>query len=583
MSGFFTAEFKMLYRKLAKPFLKRQIGCTLLLLINSILNVSFPYFIKVILDEGVGRQNLIIILIYSGAMVVTIALTAVTGYWMRLSFLKIGQDVTRSIKKTILHAFDKYSLLFFNRYKNGELVSILENDVKNVEVLATYVLADILSNLLTAIGLFIILFTLNAEIAIGSLGFILLIFVIQRKFGNRMKMVSGEVSLAKGNMHAFTQEYLRGLMDARMLDASLPFQHKYMSTQNKLFQNEIGMARVKIMSNLTGTVFQGISLILVLGYGAIMVMMAHLTIGSLFTLTIYVQKLQGPVLALLNLYIDFKKTQASLQRVMELIDDDQIIPTGESRPVNQINGNINILNLSFMYNETSVLSGIHLSIKQGDSIAITGKNGSGKTTLTRLLLRLMDHYEGHIFIDGKDLREYDIDYYRSQVMCIGQTPFIFDGTIYENITMLKEGISEEAVHKALLMSCLDIEIEKMPQGLHTLIGAKGVKLSGGQSQKLALARAYLSNPGIILLDEPTSALDMTSEQIVCRNLFTHFKDTTIIAITHRAELLKYCHLTYNLDHSNKTFDVVMEENDELQGDILFETGTKKFTGLLSSS
>ncbi|MBA9083934.1 ABC-type bacteriocin/lantibiotic exporter with double-glycine peptidase domain [Fontibacillus solani] len=580
-----TAEFKLFYRKTVKPFLKENILCTVLLLVNSLLNVCFPYFIKLVVDEGIGKQNIQLIVLYSAVMIVTTVLNVITGYWMRINFLKLGQKVTYSIKKTINDCFDRYSQLLFNKYKNGEMVSILENDVKNVEVLTTYIVSDVLSNAVTAVGLFVLLLSMNAEIAVGSLCCILLFSVIQRKFGTQTKSKAKEVSVAKGNMHSFTQEYLEGIMEARMLNASREFQTKYLDTQRELFRKEIGMARVKVLSGLSGSLFQNISLILVLGYGAVMVLTDHLTIGSLFTLTIYVQKMHSPVLALFNLYIDVKKTQASLSRVMELIDvNEYVIQNGEWSMRDNLHGDVDISGLSFKYSDTPVLNSVNISINSGDSIAITGENGSGKTTLIKLLLRLMDNYEGSICIDGKDIREYDLFYLRSQIICISQTPFIFNGTIYENITMLKEDIPVEAVHEALRMVCLEEDLSKMPRGLDTPVRALGVRLSGGQAQKVALARAYLSNPSLIILDEPTSALDITGEQIVCRNLFTHFKDTTIIAITHRAELLKYCEAIYDIRQLGLSTNKLSEARDVgLQRSVFFEAGTKQASGLLGSS
>ncbi len=575
----------MFYRKTVKPFLKENILCTLLLLVNSLLNLCFPYFIKLIIDEGIGKQNIQLIILFSAVMTVTTALNVITGYWMRISFLKLGQKITYSIKKTINDCFDRYSQLLFNKYKNGEMVSILENDVKNVEVLTTYIVSDVLSNAVTAVGLFVLLLSMNAEIAVGSLCFILLFTVIQKKFGTQTKSKAKEVSVAKGNMQSFTQEYLEGIMDARMLNASREFQTKYLDTQRELFRKEIGMARVKVLSGLSGSLFQNISLILVLGYGAVMVLTGHLTIGSLFTLTIYVQKMHSPILSLFNLYIDVKKTQASLSRVMELIDvQEYVIQSGKWTMNDNLHGDVDISGLSFKYSDNPVLNSVNISIQSGDSIAITGENGSGKTTLIKLLLRLMDNYEGSICIDGKDMREYDLFYLRSQIICISQTPFIFNGTIFENITMLKQDIPAATVKEALRMVCLEEDLSKMPRGLDTPVGAQGVRLSGGQAQKVALARAYLSNPSLIILDEPTSALDIAGEQIVCRNLFAHFKDTTIIAITHRAELLKYCDAIYDIRQLGMSSNKLTEARDvELQRSVLFNAGTKQAAGLLSSS
>lgn len=542
----------MIYNLLFKPFIFEQVMCSFLLLIYSITSILFPYFLKLIIDDAIGKKDVNKLIIITIIMLTTIILMIITNYLQAIKFLKLGQKVIYKLKQIIMDKLMCYTDSFFRKYQNGEIVSIIENDVSSVENLATYMISDFIVSIITALGLFIVLFKMDYQIALISIVLVLGYTYLQRKLGFKIENKSMELSKNRGKLLANTQEIINNIAEIKIINSNEYFISNYKQKQKKYFQKEKDVLITRQLTMIFGNIFQCLGLVVVLCFGGYKVLQEQMTLGVLFSLTIYIQRIYSPIIKVTNTYVEFNRTKASIKRIFTLINKDEyVIEDGLIAKDKIVNSYIEFKNFTFGYGKEFLVKNANVKIKKGEKIAVLGKNGTGKTTLLKILLKMKKEYTGEILFDKSNIKELKLGFFRKNIICIGQKPFIFNGTILENILINKKTIlKEDDIKKILRLACLEDDLKYMSDGLDTLIGEKGVSLSGGQAQKIAIARAFVFNPSILILDEPTSALDLELEKTICKNIFDYFSDRTIITITHRREILKYC--TRVLEISNKT-------------------------------
>jgi ABC-type bacteriocin/lantibiotic exporter with double-glycine peptidase domain len=537
------------YNEYLKMFNKSQVIGVFILVIYSISNIIYPYFLKLIIDDAITNKNLHKLFSYTFLMIITIGISILFKYIKSIYFFNLGKKIGIHMKNSIFSNIFKYNLKFFRNYKIGEIVSILEQDVISIHTLVMNIV-DVFINIITFCGLTFILFFLNWKITLVSLLVSSIYLFLQRIFGKIIKRIAYQISVKRGDFQAMSQEILNNISNIQLLNQVNFFKNKYNDGQNEYYCIQFKGIKERAKSGILDGAFEGINLILVLFLGGYLVVTGDLTVGSLFTLTLYVQKLFSPIVSLINDYMEIKKAQASVDRVCEILESYQYqIKCGKTK-CDGIN-TINIRNLSFAYNNNKILKNINIKIGQGEKIAFIGENGSGKSTLMNIIIKLEDNYEGNILIDDFDITEFDFNSYYDKILFVKQEPFTFGGSILDNLIMGTKDITIEKIHEALQLVNLKNDIELMENGINTMLGEKGVKLSGGQAQKLALARIFLLNDyPIIILDEPTAALDLESEDIILKNIFKYKTESTIIVITHRREVLKYCNRVIEIRNKN---------------------------------
>lgn len=545
------------YNKYIKPFIFELITTFLFIIIFTLSNLVYPYFLKMIIDDALVEKNIHKLFFYTLGMIITLLIMVISRYLVSDKSLKVCQKVTLKIKSNILEQITKYSEMFFKKYKNAEITSIIENDLQHVQRIGMYIITEFLVSIITIIGLLLIIFTINLYIGLLCIFLLIIYAYLQKKNGKKIKNYSLKLSKYKGELYSHTQEFISNLSDIKMLNYHNKYKDNYIYRCIEYFKLEKNIVNLGVFSNIIGIIFNNLALILILCLGGYIMLQKNMTMGMLFTLTIYVQQLFSPIITLTNLYIEIKKLQASLKRISNLLNNnDYIIHTGYIDSDNSLYGDISLTDFSFKYENKIIFDKSNMKINPKSKIGIIGDNGSGKTTLMKILMRLQKNYKGKITIDGYNIENYKLDYLRRNIICISQNSFIFSGTILENITLNNNNVSKEKIEEIIDLVCLRKDIDDMKNGINTIVGNNEICLSGGQVQKIALARIFLTDCPIILLDEPTSALDTKSEKIICNNIYTHLYDKTIISITHRKEILKYCENIYEL--SNKK--IIKSEN-----------------------
>lgn len=534
------------YRSILKAYWKEYFICGSLLLAYTLTNIIYPYLLQMVIDKGIVENNIKSIVSYSAFTIFLVVLSIITGHLMRIKYVLLGQRIAKGIKKSILSSFYMKSMLAYKTYQNGEIISILENDIKCVEVLFTYLFSDFFTNALTIIGVGAILFSLNGSIALLVIAITLIFALIQKALGKNIKNMSKNVSIGRGQLQSFEQEYLENYIDIRSSNRIKQFEGRLWQHQQNLFDLEKKVAMIKSGASILGVSFQNICLILTFLVGGWQVMLNRLTIGGLFSLIIYVQKIYTPVTALFRTYMEMKKTQASFSRVKSFFHNNYI--EEGTIIINEHYKTLEFKSVSFGYTmENTLFRNLNMCVTQGTSVAIVGSNGTGKTTFLHLLLKNLDGYGGNILINGQELKKMERHEYNKHIAYMGQKMNIYSGTVYENVTLFDYTIENCKVEAALDAVGLLEEFQIQHKGLDTILGSGGIMLSGGQVQKINWARLLISDADILVLDEPTSALDIESEKRLCKLLFDTFEDKIIIVVTHRPEIIHFCQKIIDID------------------------------------
>lgn len=463
--------YKKTYKVLIKPFIIEQLICGILLILYSATSLVFPYFLKLIIDDAIGKNNIKKLILYTIGMLVTVFIMLLSRYFQSLKLVQLAQKVIYQLKQLILEKLFSYSNTFFNNYKVGEIVSILENDVENIRKLATDMISDLIVNFITAVGLFIVLFNMNAKIALASIILVIGYTYLQRLYGFKMRTKAMNLSKNRGELQAQSQQLIGNLEEIKKMNANIFFKEKYNNSNKQYFNNEKDVVITRQCSIILGTIFQSLGLVLVLCYGGIQVLNGLMTLGILFSLTLYIQRIYTPIISISSIYIEFRKIQASLKRVFDIINNDKyLIEDGDEYNTKSIEEGFVIKNLTFGYGRENLIEETDIEIGLGDKIALIGSNGCGKTTLLKILMRIQKEYYGEIIFNKLNIKQYNLDYFRRNVYCIGQKIFIFNGTVFENITLDKKGISYDEVNTILKLVRLEDDVKSMPNGLNTMIG-----------------------------------------------------------------------------------------------------------------
>lgn len=540
-----------IYNKYIKPFIFDLFVCLLFLVIFTSTNLIYPYFLKLIIDDALTNKSINKLFIYTFIMFFIVIIMLISRYFVANKSLTVCQKIMLKIKQSIIEQLIKYSQTFFREYKNSQIISIIENDLQQVQRVFIYMMTEFLVSAITIIGLLFIIFTIDYYIGIICIILLVIYTYLQKNNGKKIKNYSLELSKSKGDLYSQTQELIFNISDIKILNCHHKYKEKYINKCLKYFKKEKNITNLGVWSNIIGIIFNNLTLILVLCFGGYMMLNKHnMTIGMLFSLTVYTQQLFSPITTLTNLYVEMRKIQASFKRISNLLhNDNYIIHDGYISLDKQLCSDIILKDLSFRYGKDIIFNKANIKIEKGEKIALVGSNGSGKTTLIRLFIRVQKGYDGQIILGKYNIEDYKLDCLRENIICISQHPFIFNGTILENISLYNEEVSKKLVNNIITLVCLENDIKNMPNGINTIIGDNGISLSGGQAQKIALARIFVKKYSIIILDEPTSALDIKSEKIICENIYKYLNTKTIIAITHRKTILEYCSKIYEVKNN----------------------------------
>jgi len=509
-------------------------------IIVAVLELAFPLAVQWFIDSLLPTENWSAIVSVSVALfvlyIISTFLQYIVNYWGHM----LGINIETDMRKQLFQHVQKQSFKFFDNTKTGNIMSRITNDLMDIGELAHHGPEDLFISIMTFVGAFWIMFTVNVKLALVALVILpflgWLIVVSNLKMNRAWKKMYGEIA----DVNARVEDSVSGVRVVQSF-TNESFENKRFSVNNLKFR-KAKLGGYKVMSfSLSGiymmTRFVTLAVLVV---GAWLSYTGQLTYGELVGFVLYINVLFKPIDKISALMELYPKGMAGFKRFTELLDaEPDVQDVKDAVEVQTLRGDISFQDVTFGYDEHKrVLNGIDLSISAGETIAFVGPSGAGKTTICTLIPRFYDVDNGSIKIDGIDVRNMTKQSLRSQIGIVQQDVFLFTGTLRENISYGKLGATQEEIEEAAKRAHLESFIESLPFGYDTQIGERGLKLSGGQKQRIAIARMFLKNPPILILDEATSALDTETELIIQQALTELSQNRTTLVIAHRLATIR---------------------------------------------
>lgn len=526
-----------------------------LLLLSTVIGVtgSAPSFvIKYLTDDVlVNKNQKVLLLVCLGTMLIML-FKGLAAYYTNLWGAKISGQMTMDIRGDMYEKVQYMSFDYFSESKSGDVMSRFGIDTDKALTILSGA-AKAFADMMQVIFSLIIVFVTNPKLAVIAIVLVPMVSAIMKKYSRRLRNTGKDIQESFGKLNTILQEGITGIRVIKAF-ATEKFEIEKYKTENSnnfyhLIRNKRLDARIKPMVEYVNIVV----ILAILYYGGTLVIEGKMTSGDLMKF-ITAFALVGEPLKRLSDYINaLNSAIPAVDRLYEILELESTIENKENPYIpKKIEGIVEFENLDFAYNsERDVLKNLNLSVKQGEMVALVGRSGSGKTTLVNLIPRFYDATNGSIKIDGIDTRDYDVYTLRKNIGVVPQETFLFSGSVRDTIIYGKRNASDEEIEKALRMANAYNFVMELPQGLNTEVGERGVLLSGGQKQRLAIARAILENPPIMILDEATSALDTESERLVQDALDKLMTNRTTFVIAHRLSTIL---------HADK---IVVMENGEI--------------------
>jgi ATP-binding cassette subfamily B protein len=506
------------------------------------LGVVSPFLLREILDTAIPENNVGLLSLLAGGMIAISIVTGVIGVVQSYLSTQVGQSVMHDLRTAVYRHLQRLSLAFFTKTRTGEVQSRIANDIGGVDNVLTSTATSVMSTVTTVVATVIAMFLLDWRLSLFALGLLPLFVFMARRVGEQRRRISAVRQQSMADISALVQESLSvsGILLGKTMGRSAELASRFENESDRLAGLEVRsrMAGRWMMQSIQMTFAIMPAAVYWFGGWAIANGSSSISIGTLVAFTTLQVRLFAPVGSLLSISVDVQSSLALFDRVFEYLDLPVDIKEG-TRTVEHVRGDVRLENVWFRYgHDTWALSGVDVAIPAGTTAAIVGETGAGKTTLGYLVSRLYDVTEGRVTIDGVDIRELTFESLAATVGVVSQETYLFNATVRENLRFAKPDATDEEVEAAAQAAQIHGLISSLPEGYETVVGERGYRFSGGEKQRIAIARAILRNPPILVLDEATSALDTQTERLVQEALARLVEGRTTIAIAHRLSTIR---------------------------------------------
>lgn len=537
------------------PYKGRLAIVTVLIVATSLVGLANPFITRHLIDEAIPRQDVPLLLGLVGGMLAITVLTAVLGVIQTWLATEVGQKIMHRLRTEVFGHLQKMPLSFFTRTRGGELQSRLTNDINGMQSVVTNSATSIASNVTTAVGTAVAMAALSWRLSLLSLVVLPPAIYLTRRVARMRRTATTKAQRALADLQTQIEESLSisGVQLSKTMASGPQLSQRFTDTSQKLTELEVqsqlaGRWRMASMS----VIFAAIPALIYLAAG-LPATSGGMTIGTLVAFTGLQAALFRPLMGVLNVGVQVTSSMALFSRIFEYLDlpveiDDPDDPV-ELAP-HHVRGEVTLADVSFRYPETDsdALSHIDLTIPAGSHVALVGATGSGKSTLAGLVSRLMDPTSGTVAIDGVDLREQSLAGVAGLVGVVSQETYLLHSSIAENLRYARPDATDDELVAAAKAAQVHELIMELPDGYDTVVGARGYRFSGGEKQRIALARTILRDPRVLVLDEATSALDNRTERAVQDALDTLSAGRTTLTIAHRLSTIRDADLIVVLDH-----------------------------------
>ncbi|OKH99154.1 multidrug ABC transporter ATP-binding protein [Streptomyces sp. CB02923] len=538
---------------LFRPYRGRLATVGLLVAASSLVSVASPFLLRAVLDVAIpqGRTGLLTLL--AAGMIVTAVLTSVFGVLQTLISTTVGQRVMHDLRTAVYAKLQRMPLAFFTRTRTGEVQSRIANDIGGMQATVTSTATSLVSNLTSVVATVVAMLALDWRLTLVSLLLLPLFVWISRRVGNERKRITTARQKQMAAMSAMVTESLSvsGILLGRTMGRADSLTRNFATESERLVGLEVRanmagrwrMATIGIvMAAMPAVIYWSAGLVLQLG-GPVF------SIGTLVAFVTLQQGLLRPTVSLLSTGVQMQTSVALFQRIFEYLD----LPVAITEPAHPVRlaeprGEVRFEHVTFTYDNPerepgaapapATLRDIDLSVPAGSSLAVVGPTGSGKSTLSYLVPRLYDVTAGRVTLDGTDVRDLDFDSLARAVGVVSQETYLFHASVADNLRFAKPDATDDDIERAARAAQIHDHIAGLPDGYDTLVGERGHRFSGGEKQRLAIARTILRDPPVLVLDEATSALDTRTEHAVQQAIDALSKGRTTITIAHRLSTVR---------------------------------------------
>jgi ATP-binding cassette subfamily B protein len=532
-----------------RPHAGKLFGVFLLSLLSSLLGLSYPLAAKFLLDNALIARNerllVVLALVLALLVILGFGLGAVTRYF----YTQVSARVLMEMRLFLFRHLQSLSPRFFAETKTGEIVSRLSSDVAEIQSLSTDALFNLALSLLTLLGTIGILLYLNWKLFLLCTFFLPLGTHLLVRYRQRIASQARKVREDNAELSSTLLESLQGMKWIKTVGAEEAEAGKLLRKNEDYVRSVLRYQVVSAYANALPSSFLSLSTLLLLLYGGHLVIAAQMTLGSLVAFAAYQGRVLSPMQNLIGLYLSLQRARVSLDRLLEFLDlEPEVREKTEAISLPAARGEVEFRDVSFSYQPGQpVLRHINLRISAGQRVAIVGRSGAGKSTMVDLLLRFYDPQDGTILLDRQDLRDLRFRSLRDSIAIVSAEPFLFHATIEENVRYANWQATPEQIHAAIRLADLEDFVHSLPAGFNTVIGERGLKLSTGQRQRLAIARAVLRNAAVWIFDEATGSLDLLTESRIWASLQQWLAGRTSVVITHRLSSVRNSDTIFVLD------------------------------------
>lgn len=511
--------------------------------------LTLPMILKYVVDDLLGNPALTIadrvsklMIVLSGAFVLFVIIRGPVEYYRQYFAQLITSKILFDMRNKLYGHMQRLSLRYYQNTKVGEAISRFINDVEQSKNLVEVGMMNVWLDMFTLLFALGFMFYLNPVLALVSIAILPLYGIAVNTLYKRLKVLTKDRSQALAVIQGYLHERIQGIAVIRSFTMERVDQQQFKDINGRFLEKAMAQTRWNAFTFAIINTLTDIAPLLVIGYGGYQVIQGNLTLGTFVAFFGYLDRMYAPLRRLINSSTVLTQASASLERVMELMNEPyDIVDAPGAKPLLAPAGEIEFSGVWFKYNDENewVLRDINLRIAPGQTVAFVGMSGGGKSSLISLIPRFYDISEGSLRMDGQDIRGLTQESLRKAVGMVLQDNFLFSGSVRDNILFGNPQAGEQEVIAAAVSANAHDFIMQLPEGYDTEVGERGVKLSGGQKQRVAIARVFLKDPKVLILDEATSALDLESEHLIQQSLQALSSERTTLIVAHRLSTITY--------------------------------------------
>ncbi len=542
-------------KRLYKDYTKKYLNKIILAVFFSILVAASTSATAWLLDPAIDKiflnkdQSLLLLIPFF--IIIAFATKGISLYMAKVLMINVAEEVKKKIQMNMLTSFIKADTEYIENRHTGKYISNLNFDVNQITMMLSTSFLNFFKDGLTLIGLLTVMFLQNWRLSLIAIFMIPLASITAKRLGKRMGKVTTEAQEKSGDLNKYLIDLFKNHKIIKIFQREKFEEDRSEKFVNDLKEKSIKISTVFIRATPIMEILTGIMIALLIFYSGKLIMNEQLSLNNFFSFLAAMMLAYQPVKSLATINVGIGQGMSAGKRILPIIDIKNSIGTNKDKSkINFINGDIEFKNINFNYSsnlENKVLKDINIKIKGKKMTALVGQSGSGKSSLLSLVPRIYDPKSGILEIDGQNIKDVNLFSLRREISIVDQNVTLFDDTIFNNIKYAKPDANEEEIFKAAELSMCTDFIEKLESKYQTVIGENGVRLSGGEKQRLSIARAFLKDSKIILLDEATSSLDSETEEKIQRALNKLIYNKTTVVIAHRLSTILNSDKIYVMD------------------------------------